>query len=408
MKLQLSNLIFVLLNYYLLIDTLNGLLLRSGFISISIIYKSIILFLMIFSLKKDLKTCLPLLIILSYLPLHIIHTQSFFGAAKGLDWLFKFFSIYWMYLFFRKEIRINGLFRIIKCVKYAVFFLSINILIGLLGFGYSQYAGGIGVRGFIFAGNEMALALVTCFSLLLMYLIENEKYRWFYSFALLFVLISVLNTTKVAMVSSFSVLLLFPLIKYIKSVSFSKIPIKHLNLLLFVLLILPSIGLIGVNYALFSMGLWDRINYFYNTLNLDLLSIVLSNRNIWAAEALEGLKSSYSIIEVLFGTSYEWVRFLSTPGKGSIEIDVLDFLMIYGVLGVAIILCFWVFVFISNILNQKYNPYSGYISFMLLLILIISVTAGHVFYSGVGGPLIAMVFAMGHYKEKYIRNEIEK
>jgi hypothetical protein len=115
---------------------------------------------------------------------------------------------------------------------------------------------------------------------------------------------------------------------------------------------------------------------------MDLITLIFSNRNIWALEALEAFKN-YEPIELLFGTGRDWWQYISE--NKIVEIDPLDFLMTYGIMGFLFIFGTIFFILYKAIKNRRNNPYSIYIIFILLLLLAMSLTAGHILNSGTAG-----------------------
>lgn len=381
---------------------INGVLLRLNLDSISVIYKTIILTLVLLDLRKHKHIYIPFIILLMYFIIHFIIVKEVQEVISGLNWLFKFYFIYWLYLFFKKQIK-NGYFnRIVNFIKFCILFLLINAGIGVLGFGYAQYSGDVGVQGLIFAGNELAVTLVCTFGFILMFSLVHNQYRNYLIFAFVFLILSLVTALKAAMFSTFLILLFFPVLKSFDKMREFKIHWKNALLSFSTLVILPIIVFAGAYYVLFHLGLWNRISFFLYHRDFDVISVLFSSRNLWAIEAFNGMKENYKLIEVVFGTSNQWLTLLSTPGKGSVEIDIIDFFMMYGVVGVLLTYGFFVKKLYQNFKNRSINPYSKYLNFLILLILFISVTAGHVLYSGVGGPVISATLAVTSFSNKQI------
>jgi len=401
-RMKLSFIIFRMLYFYLLIDMVNGVFLRMDFISISIFYKTIILSLVFVELRNQKYLYFPFIFFAIFFISHYMIVNDIWESISGLNWLFKFYFIYWLYLFFKNQIEKGHFNEVVKVIQFCTFFVIVNTGLGILGFGYAQYGEDIGVQGFIYAGNELAITIVCCFGFILMDCLVKNQYRNFLFFAILFLLIALFSALKAAMFGAFLILLFFPVLKLFDKILSLKIHWKNALLSFFTIVMLPIAIFSGGYFVLFHLGLWNRISYFYYTRGLDVMSVILSNRNVWAKEAIEGSIENYSFFEWLFGTSKEWLVHLNTPGKGSIEIDLLDILLIYGFVGVFLTYGHFIRILFVNIKYRRLNPYSKYTGFLILLILLISLTAGHVFYSGVGGPIISAVLAVTFYS---IQNE---
>jgi len=389
------NVLFFLLVPYLFVDSLNGALIRQGYFSISIIYKLLILALMVYYLRSK-----PLILFVGGVMLFyfIVHT-AFLGdpvtAGKGLNFLFKFLAIVIFYVFFTQVIRNgneNWIFAL-AAVSFAI--LAMNLILGVFGFGYPQYyagaAQGIGSRGFIFAGNELACALVVAGSLIMMRFLSAGRFRAFLFCAVFFVGVSARATSKVTMLSSLILFLVFPAIYGINRKRLGKLNEKDKRFIFWVIIIVPLAGFGAITYALFQMNLFSRLVYYYH--KTDLITVVFSHRNVWVVQALNAFASHYSIPQWLFGDGRGWWAYIS--GGKIVEIDPIDVLMTYGVSGVVLVYGFFLFVFyrVVKSRNQK-NPYAFYVAFTLFLLMGISFTAGHVIYSGIAGPLLGALMAL--------------
>jgi len=401
-KFTIESILIFLFSIFILLDMINGYLLRNGFFSISLILKSLTFLLTIIYLitfKKSLNKIIYVIgIIIFYLFVHLFITSNIIMTLKGLDWLIKFLSVVVFYIFFSKLIVENKVDKIFKIVTYSFVFLCINFIIGFLGYGYPMYEGGgvsMGTRGFIFAGNEISVAIIVSGAILQMYFLEQRKYLKFLLISILMLSMGGLLTAKVAILASILITLGFTLIKASEKLKHLKINIIDFKFSLIILVLLPIISFIFIYYALFVSGLINRFSYFYN--KLDIITFLLSKRNIWAIEAIHSFYDKYSIFNVFFGASKNWFQFIS--GNKMVEIDILDFLMTYGIVGVVLSYGFLFLLLFKNYLN-KLNPYKRYISFTIILLIGISCTSGHVLASGTAGFLIACLLSLVNYKRR--------
>jgi hypothetical protein len=175
-----------------------------------------------------------------------------------------------------------------------------------------------------------------------------------------------------------------------------KVKVKSFSLFTFAVIILPLLGFFSIYYILFEMGLWDRISYFYKKWNFNIITLLLSSRDLNVTEAIK-IFEDYSFLEKILGTGHEWMRNMS---HGSItEIDLSDFIMMYGVIGAFFAYSFYISRLVYTIKHKDNNVYSSYIILLLIFLIAISLTAGHTMYSGMAGPLMAVVLAFSQYKD---------
>jgi len=392
-----SHIIFLMLLTYLLIDTINGALLRAGLMSISLIWKLLMLSLMFAFFIHSKIVIAVLSFLVFYHMMHVYIIGDVVSASIGLVWLIKFLLLFMSYLFIADCLN-RGMHDWLFKIANAVFlFLATNIVLGLFGFGYAQYGEGreieIGVRGFIFAGNEMGAALVAASSLILMRLTEQRRFGLFLLAGSFIVLLSAALTSKVSILASFLMLGVFPLIRLSRQLRFLQLANQDAWFASILLIVLPLLIFGGLYYALYVANLIERLSYMYQ--KLDLVTLIFSHRNIWAEQALHLFWNDFTPLEQLFGRGDTWIAMM--PDTKTVEIDLIDFLMSYGLLGVLLTYGFWLFV-IARFIWSKNNPYLGYGLFMTLIFLAMSLTAGHVFNSGTAAPIIGALLALSHYQ----------
>ena len=396
LQIKLESLIACLLLFYLLVDTVNGVLIRAGFFSISVLYKATIILLIVYIYKHRVQIYLPLYVLFIYFIVHMAISSNLSQTIQGLGWLFKTLSLFWFYFFFKEQVKNDNSGTIFKLAKYSFIILNLNMVIGVLGYGFSQYTGGIGVKGLIYAGNEIGLTIVVSSLILLVNALSNNKYKQYLIILSIFLIVSILTTTKATLFAFALITVFFPLIKISNRPHFRFINKKDFALTVLTYGVFPAILIFAINYVLFSMGLWDRISFFYYSLGHSIFSIVLSGRDLLASLAFNEFLN-YNPIEFLFGSGLSWTHIFDIPGKTGVEIDIVDYLMRYGIIGVLIPYGFLFAIILIAFKNRHTNPMYKYIVFSVLLIILISVTAGHVLYSGTAAPLLAALFALASY-----------
>lgn len=397
----LEKIIVFLFCNFIFLDTINGYLLRNGYFSISLAFKSITLglvMLYLISKKNTFVKISTIVFILSvYFCIHSLYMSSIATSLKGLDNLIKFLSMVIFYLFFVEMIITGKTDMLIKIAKYSFIFLVINFLLGYLGLGYPMYGDGdwaVGTKGLIYAGNEIGAVIITSGAILQMYFIEQKRYMVFLFVSILMLSMSALLTSKVSILSALLLTLFFSTIKAMKKIKSLKIAKKDFYFLTAMSICFPLVAFVFIWYALFVSNLMDRFSYFYN--KVDIVTFLLSHRNIWAKEAIEVFFNKYNLIEYIFGSNQWWMQFISE--NKATEIDPIDFIMNYGLFGFFLCYGFSIFIIMQSFKNKN-NPYGNYVAFMVLLLISISCTGGHIYASGTAGFLIAMLHSMVNYRK---------
>lgn len=402
MKISLEKITIVLIFFYLIIDSVNGVILRNYNFSVSPIYKSLILVLMLWLLFKQNKFT-PFVIVFVFILLHLIHIMKGSFSLIGLFWSIKFITIVVSFHFF-KQLIIKNKYKIINNLFTIGFlFIFINVLIGLFGYGYAQYARhNIGTRGLFFAGNELGILLIIIIMFLLIhYLVEkNIKKYLLVSFSALF--LSAMLTTKVALIGSSIIIFVLPMISIWITRKGLIVEKKYLYANLFGIVIFFIFVPYTIYFALYKMNLILRILATLNS--FDLITLLFSGRNLSAEKITEYVYVNASIVGLTFGYGYNTI--LKVVGK-SVEIDIIDNFMLFGFVGSIIIYGFFIAQLIMlKKLQRNLYPYSKHVIFGIIMIMIISITSGHVVNSGLAGIFIGAFMAMGYYKNYSIDEKV--
>lgn len=403
----LSKIIIYMLFGFMAVDMLNGVLLKAGYPSISIIYKSVTLFFAILFLLKNNKffqIFYITLIFILYFCIHIIIVNDITVTISGLNSLIRFLAIIIWYLYFNILIKdsVHDSYNKAFIFAYISFaFLIINFICGYLGFGFSNYNAGegetMGIKGFLFAGNEVGGAIVSAGALIQITLIEKRKYLFFIIVSILMFIMAALLGSKVSIFGSLLIFLFFPIIKASEKLKNGKIVKKDFVYSIVTISLFPIFLVLVIYYALYVSNLIVRLSFFYD--KVDIVTLLLSNRNVWTLEALNLFFNKYSILENLFGSGISWFDYMAD--KKSIEIDIMDYLMSYGIFGVVIISSFFSHVMHTLFRNRNKNHYFGYTFFSIMLLLSISMTSGHIIDSGTAGALIAAILSLSNNKLNY-------
>ncbi len=376
---------------YLTIDCLNGVLMRIGIgISISQLFKmGMLAGMLLYLLWKNLNSFLIAFGMILFFLIPLLAKAMLTGETStvvgnfGYNLKLLFFPI--SLLFFSSiEVAKGKAEKIISAFAWMNFgLIAVNILLGVLGIGYSQYDSptgqGIGGRGFFFAGNEVA-GIFVLFGGFCWHLTKEWTGLYRVLFFVFLLLLGVLNTSKTAILG---ILIIITLLEIPKFFSIKLSLGRFFGLMMLPVLVL-SIGAV-IYWGIQATGLIDRISFFYD--RLDLLTFILSGRNQMVEAAMTFYPNMYSLGEYLFGKGN--LEFLELMGQfhgeaHTIEIDFFDLLFMNGWLGMGLILGVYIFVFIRGVFwpgDLEKSPLLP-INFTLLLI---SFMAGHIFNSAMLG-----------------------
>jgi hypothetical protein len=398
-----DRIIFILLFLMLLVDVFNGFLLHENIllpISISQLYKLIFLTALFssffFHAAQKLIYILLFFLLLLCGPLIgvLFHANS--GFFSEIVLIFKLLTPLITYFYFRGLINRDSPF-FIRNIKRLVILdfliISVNMLLGAFGFGYEQYISyksgeAIGTVGYFYAGNELSILMIIVFSLIALF--TWLKYKKSYIFIAVFLLLlSLLKATKAAILGILIIVVVIPFV-----VGFRKKIHKYIvaNLLMFIILpIIFYLLYIGV----VQTGLYAKILDSFD--KYDILTFIYSNRNNFAVNGWEVFNSEYSLFEQLFGVGQQHYMKLALK---SAEIDVIDVLFYYGYFGLLFLLGLISTMFVKSFvqIRKKSFIFATYSLFMIALLFIISLIAGHTFFSGLAGPFIGLIFALPYYK----------
>lgn len=408
LKLPLDKVILYMMFFLLPIDMVNGFLLTNGIIlpiSVSQVFKMIIVLLIFLNLlqyPKQFFLCIFLIAILLI--------PSFFQLLKSLNFsllindlvkITKYIIPIFAFLFFRDYLKKNTTKLVFNLVNFSYFILVINILLKHAGIGYPMYEfGDIGSKGFFFAGNEISALLLILSSIFSFNLWKRNKL-----FYILIALFNIMVALSIASKTSvFGVIIIHILIP-IKRPTIKKINLKILaNVFLVNLIFLPAIVYFGWSYVKAS-SIYIRLSYFYD--KFDFLTFILSNRNVFLKDSLQVYLQEYNFLEKIIGvgqTTYEQMNQFKL-----VEIDIVDIFFAYGFIGLFLFIIALLFVGVQAVIfskNIKKYPYANFVLMMLLILFIISSTAGHVFSSGMAGIYIGLIFSSFYISKTNCKNKV--
>lgn len=394
-----DDLIWSLLIIYSLIDIINGYLERSFSmttnLSIAQFYKTIlfiIILLRLFNTSYHYKIKIYVYgIIVYFISVIFVQDTTFsygytYDIIKTSKIIFIIVDIVYFYIYYSETKDIN---RAIKIIYINYIYIIVNFIIGLLGFGYSTYIGGLGIKGYFYAGNELAILLVVLSSFII-YRSYKNNFKLYLVSIVVSLLMAILLAMKTSILGILLIGLLIPVIVRIKSwYGILKI-FKYSILILFI-----SICSVYMLYqVLGSESVIGRWVYFLQKYGL--ITGLLSSRNITFTKANNIFYKSNSILWAFFGIGFQGL--IKNAGK-LIEIDILDLFFSYGVIGLIIIYGSWFYVviilFINSFVDKTNYEYSKFVLLLNVVLILISMTTGHVIYSASAGIYIALISSMG-------------
>ncbi|WP_030071879.1 O-antigen ligase family protein [Halomonas alkaliantarctica] len=261
--------------------------------------------------------------------------------------------------------------------------MAANVALGVFGFGESQYAGGIGGKGFIIAGNEMSYLMLASASVVLFYIAENRNAWVLSGVFILLLFFFLMKATKVAMIG-ICLAYIYALI-HGGYFNVKRIPVIYIAGLIGTFAVL----VLGYQFIQ-ATGLLDRILYLYS-LHGGFWGALLSGRITFVQTTYNSVIINFSFWDVLLGVGVDQLRAVT----GSIvEIDIIDVWVAFGVVGPILFYFPWLLGIGYSISIFQHSANSS-ICFLLLIAMIIgvSLTAGHVVNSGIASSATALLIA---------------
>ena len=391
----LDKLLWGMIFFWLIIDSITGFFISYGInMPLSQIFKLLILLLIIIRLCR-IKIFLTSLSFLSiYIAWYFLHLALINkDYSLPLLLLSKFLTLLFLYAYFRHYLNkypAKLLINAQKALVIAWIVIAFNVIIGVMGYGIPTYGESeedidMGVKGFFFAGNELG-GIMAVLAPFMVYIVQTRLYSIKRILAILTILtVGVLVGTKSSILASLLSAIVVPLLY---------MPLRQCLKTLFIfsifVIFLFSSPFIKNILSDISIGLIDRWIYFYNEEGGEITKFILSGRDVFWDSKKELFLNS-NLITQMFGMGAE--------GK-FVERDHLDFLLIFGYLGLIVIVSFYSYLLVIAIKFRHNNPLVKVIIFSDLLVISIGYIAGHVWYTAMSSVYIALLNALA-----FINNE---
>ena len=258
--------------------------------------------------------------------------------------------------------------KFIFTISFVIF--SVNMLLGMLGYGFSSYENGIGTCGFFYALNELSGVLAVLSPWMFYYCKTKLTTLGFYICSAFLFLLSFALGSKSGIVAT---IMFFFLINY----SYGEKRERLIMIILFV--VIAIIGVIYIQQILSAnLPVIERFAFFVEKQGF--VDALTSNRlHFWEDRSRDFFRSG--LIVWIFGLG----------GQRTVEMDPFDALLNCGLVGFAVILfLYWKLIAYPLEKRNESLQYSKVIFSSNLLLVLISVGGGHILFSSMAGMLIAL------------------
>lgn len=380
----LNYFIFILLNLYLVIDSLTGIMLHEGGVSFSIPYKifvAIIMFVVVMCYNKTSSVFLMWTLVWLFLMLFVMFLEKMANINLAVQLYSKLLVNFIFYKYFSKILKDCAYDNYIEdFIRINSIIFIVNIFLGILGFGYSTYSYGVGVKGFFYAGNEIFLILL---SITVFYLLKNPKNRRTKYIYMISIITAIAIGTKTAMLAVIIICFTNHFVCMRK---------KYKILFLFCLPVLICIFIIFIFPLLAELKpVASAIYNFHKVKEMSgsILNALLSNRINFLEDNLHNWKLNLNFNKFIFGSA-------TYADSKSVEIDFFDTMIVNGAIVTTSVLIFY-----FNFIIVSFRIKNYLLIIFNIIILLISFSAGHIWSNLTGG--IFFVITNVYAKEKYMR-----
>lgn len=409
-----TNLFFFTLAYLAIIDSFNGFLIKNYSISISSIYRLIMLAIFFYYANKGNKSYRNIYIYVVFIYMvtigfiNIIKFDEILGIKSELIGISKFLFIVVIIESFRNCVRDReeGIKLIEKIINYNLILFPMFLIVPtILNLGSNVYAGGLGSKGFFYSNNELSIVMSILFIFAIDKLYNNFNIKNLS--VLLLVGITLLSIgSKTGMIIPMIISMIYLIRSFIDKDNKQKFRkfmiIAAIGSLVILIFICPNLIIEFINRQL----------YLYSIDGGSIVYAILSGRNEFLSIIYAYfIESNHKMMTLIFGYGeYVKNRIIASglsseynPGVlKSIEMDFFDMLFGYGIIGIILVYGYFVETFVKNysLKKERFKYTVAFISIMFLGFL-----SGHIFYSAMSGSMLAivtcgLVFSNPNYKFK--------
>lgn len=401
------QLTFILIALALFVDSVNGFFLSGLGIDpkLSAAYKLCLIMLILFQVgtysTRVLAGIFSALLLLAIGPIiSFAKTYSVSGFVDDFIAILKFLTplIVFIYCVLVSAKRLELVLSYGSKALYVGFVVLLgNLILGIMGFGFSSYGsadndddgGTIGVKGFFFAGNEVSGVFIMLFGVVLHKLWQRGF--WYYvAFIPVVLVCGLMVATKSTMLAAMLLIFSIPIVNErhrLFNLTWLKLKIMLPIISAVVLLALFIVPILETS------GIWSRLVWFYQTKGI--VGIILSGRDVF-----------WDNISHAFFNQPHWYHTITGLGRNGlgliarkiVEIDPADVYFWFGIGGLMLFFTIIVtFLRVSFLAMREPNSQWGPLVFVVNITLIsVSFIAGHIFTSGMLGPLIGLLNGLAY------------
>lgn len=348
------SVINVLLSVYLLVDILTGYFHLNNYpISISVPFKMVLLVLMIIVIAYDAKSIIGIWFLILHTFFCLIHIENISAdPSTGINNLIKLNFCIIMYVYFRYYFSSCYLGKRDSIVFTNEIFFFINLILALLGMGYSTYSGlDVGLKGFFYAGNELgALTFCLCvFSFI--------KYKCKLWPILLYSGVAFLIGTKTPL---FAIWIFYLLVSMFGDSKLSHKGMLFIGIAL-VLIYVNRTSILNIESVQFHIENLKK----HEMQNDTFINSVLSGRIDFSHNLIENMSENFSLANILLG--------YGIPEKAA-EIDPIDTLYSFGIITLIVQTAFYCIVIWISREDRVLLSFN-------IVYFLLSIFAGHIWFN---------------------------
>lgn len=374
-----DHFIWLCFSCWILIDSINGYAKTSGIgIPVSQIVKTCVFFLVVIRLLADDRIKALLVIVALYIAMLLVNTFGLgVSLTDAMTQAMKPITSFFFYIYFCKILYIDQSYfqrKFESVIILNFLFLLANVLLGLMGFGNSIYTLGdgdsYGIKGFIYAQNEISCVVAVLFPLILLYAYQCYSKFKYYLLCLFLLFIAFSIATKAAV---FVAILSCLLVTY-------KIGSKREKKIIVLISVVALLLVVSyISYLMTSeFAMFQRFSYFYEK-NGFAEAILSSRWTFWLERS-----------PFFFGHDFVTQLFGLCNSEIICELDPFDALLFLGWIGFVINALLLVYLILVPCFRRNKNFYEKVMVISNSLIVFISLFSGHIFFSSMGGMFIAL------------------
>jgi hypothetical protein len=419
-KLAFIQLTFLMIGLSLFVDSVNGFFLSGLGIDpkLSAIYKLVLLCLILFQIgafsQKTLACIFGGVLILMIGPtVTLTSTVDVAGFFLDFTTVLKITTAFIIFLYCVQVCKHRP--ELVEkygkwCCQFSFVVLVVNLILGVLGFGFSSYGGSggdestnIGIKGFFYAGNEVSGIFILLFGTTLHLLWQKHRLLYFLFVPFVFGA-GLLVATKAAMLAAALLVFAIPLFNERNRL----LNLTWLKVKMVLPVVLVSILLLFILVPIFqSTGLWERFLWFYQKKGV--IGIILSGRDEFIISALVVFQQFADLSQIVLGFGRSGLGMIT---KDSMEVDPVDMYFWFGLAGLAMFLLLaTVFFRVSYLATvQRGSLWGPSVLVINIALFGVSMIAGHIITSGMLAPLFGLINGMAYadlclLKSKHKKNE---